>query len=221
MFEICGIDVLQVMEVAGRSVAAFIRQDAPWPRGRPLRVTVLCGPGGNGGDGLVAARYLLGWGANVDIVLTGAIDENTIAGRQLGIARRLGIAVHDDPASTIRTFEQPDIVIDALLGFRGRGDPRGAFADLIRWANAQAAPVLSVDLPSGLDGRTGGIADPCISAAATVTLGLPKTGLLRDAARAQVGKIVIADIGIPRLAYEVAGVVPPELRWESDWIEVM
>ncbi len=221
MFEGCGLDVLQVMEVAGRSVAAFIRQEEPWSLTHPLRITALCGPGGNGGDGLVAARYLHGWGADVDIVLAVAIDENTIAGHQLDIARRLGISVMERPASTIRSQKQPDLIVDALLGFSGRGDPRGNFAGLIRWANGQAASIVAIDLPSGLDGRTGEIADPCISAAVTVTLGLPKTGLLNEMSRPQVGKLVVADIGIPTVAYEVAGVIPPAIRWEGDWIALM
>ena len=86
------------------------------------------------------------------------------------------------------------------------GPPLGPAARLITAANAHSAPVLAVDLPSGLDARTGAPYDPCIQANATLTLALPKTGLLAPAARPVIGELAMADIGIPAEVYDRIGV---------------
>ena len=99
-----------------------------------------------------------------------------------------------------------DLIVDALLGFGLSGPPSGPAARLITAANAHPAPVLAVDLPSGLDARTGDPYDPCIRADATLTLALPKTGLLAPAARPVIGELAVADIGIPPEVYARVGV---------------
>jgi NAD(P)H-hydrate epimerase len=99
-----------------------------------------------------------------------------------------------------------DLIVDALLGFGLSGPASGPAARLITAANAHPAPVLAVDLPSGLDARTGHPYDPCIRADATLTLALPKTGLLAPAARPVIGELAMADIGIPTEVYDRIGV---------------
>jgi NAD(P)H-hydrate epimerase len=91
-----------------------------------------------------------------------------------------------------------DLIVDALIGYSLTGDPAEPFACLIRWANAQPAPVLSLDTPSGLDVTTGVPARPCVRATATLTLALPKTGL--PGAR-EAGHLYLADISVPPLLY--------------------
>jgi NAD(P)H-hydrate epimerase len=197
-----GFDVLQIMETAGRAVALFARQLLNGdPRAK--RITVLCGTGGNGGDGMVAARHLANWGAEVDIILSNR-PEHGPARHQLEILRRLGMTVHEPGA--LAQLPLADLIIDALLGFSLVGAPRGETARLIDLANAHDAPILAVDLPSGMDATTGECFRPCIRASATLTLGLPKTGLRAPNARQATGNVVVADIGIPKEAYARAGI---------------
>lgn len=212
------IDLRQIMETAGQAVARVAR--ARFLGGDPRRksVVVLCGSGGNGGDGYVAARVLQGWGANVTISSAKALTElGGVAAQQLEIVRRCGIAVSDQlPAPSA----SPDLIVDGLLGFSLRGAPSGMYASSIAWANAQPAPVLAIDLPSGLDGTTGVPFDPCIRADATITLGLIKRGLLEETARARVGALVLADVGIPLAAYRSAGIEVPPIFAKREWIEI-
>ncbi len=217
MFDVCGLDVLQVMEVAGRAVAAWIRQEQFSGDCTGRRIAVLCGRGGNGGDGLVAARYLLGWGAEPFIVLSSTPSPGTPAAHQLVVARHLGIPERDVESA----FAQPvDLIIDGLLGFGGSGAPQGSVAALIDAANRQSTSVVAIDIPSGLDATTGEVHDPCIRAGATITLGWPKTGLTAASAASVCGRVVVADIGIPDRAYQAAGIEPPPIRWSSDFIEL-
>jgi NAD(P)H-hydrate epimerase len=95
----------------------------------------------------------------------------------------------------------PDLIIDGVIGYSLRGAPRDGAARLITWANQAAAPVLALDVPSGLDGTTGAPADPTIEAAATMTLALPKRGLMAVGARPYVGELYLADIGVPPALY--------------------
>ena len=198
------LDVLQIMEIAGLAVARFARArffDGD-PRGR--RVVVLAGGGGNGGDGLVAARHLHGWGVAGEVRL--APEPATLRGsaaHQLLSVNALGIPVR--PPSTASVLPPADLVIDALLGFGLQKAPTGTVAALIRAANDQAAPVLAVDLPSGLDATTGDRFEPCVRATATLTLALPKTGLLVPEAAAVTGDLSVVDIGIPAAAYAGLG----------------
>lgn len=217
MFTECGLDVLQVMEVAGRAVAVWVRQEVFGGDCSDRRIAVLCGTGGNGGDALVAARYLFGWGALPILVASAIPEESSPAGHQLMVDRLLRIPEGDPDWHRTGSF---DLVIDGLLGFGGRGRPRGATADLIEGSSKIDAPVIAIDIPSGLDATSGEVHTPCVSASATVTLGLPKTGLLTSAGRKAAGRIVVADIGIPDAAYRAAAIDVPAFRWQSDFVEL-
>jgi NAD(P)H-hydrate epimerase len=109
---------------------------------------------------------------------------------QLDILARMDVTLLDQP-------ERADLVIDALIGYSLRGNPSGRTADLINWANQQGRPVLSLDVPSGLDAKTGTPSNPCVSAAATMTIALPKLGLRH----VQVGDLYVADISVPAAVY--------------------
>jgi NAD(P)H-hydrate epimerase len=199
-----GLDVLQLMERAGWAVATFARARFLAGDPRERRVVILAGSGGNGGDGLVAARLLLGWGARVTVALSHPTEQmRGAAAHQRRILTALGFPGFAPPTAE---FPEADVVIDALLGFGLSGSPTGIAATLIRAANGQSAPILAVDLPSGLEATDGTIFDPCIRAAATLTLALPKTGLLTPRARSVVGELSVADIGVPEAAYTRLGI---------------
>jgi len=211
MVEAYGVELLQMMEHAGRAVARVARArflgGNVWGR----RVVVLAGTGGNGGGGLVAARLLANGGADVRVLTTRADDAyGGVPAHQLGILRRIGVPVHSDGGPS----ERADLVVDAVLGYSLDGAPRGPAGRLIRWANGQPGPVLSLDVPSGVDATTGEAFDPHVRAAATVTLALPKSGL--DAARDAVGDLFLADIGVPPALYARLGLPARPLFTDGD-----
>ncbi len=205
-----GVTVLQLMEVAGQAVAAWAREHFLGGDARGKTVLVLAGSGGNGGDGMVAARFLHSWGGRPAVWLSHeATTLRGAAAHQFRSLRTLGLPIQlpSDPGQEgPAALPDADLIVDALLGFGLSGPPLGPAARLITAANAHPAPVLAVDLPSGLDSRTGHPYDPCIRADATLTLALPKTGLLAPAARPVIGELATADIGIPAEVYDRIGV---------------
>lgn len=202
-----GIDVLQLMEVAGLAVASWGRSRFLDGDAQGARILILAGSGGNGGDALVAARLLFAWGAAVAVVMSHEPESlNGAAAHQARIVQALGIpratwSALDDGA----TLPSTSLIIDGLLGFGLSGAPAGAAARLIAAANAHPAPILAIDLPSGLDGRTGTPYTPCIHAQSTLTLALPKTGLYAAAAQPVIGELTLADIGVPPSIYRQIG----------------
>ena len=204
--DVYGITLLQMMEQAGSHLAtvAAHRLDGEL-RGR--RVLVAVGPGNNGGGGLVAARHLVNRGALVRVVLARPARRLSEAGRhQLATLLEMGVsccmAVYDITDGEIEDeLEAADLVVDAVLGYRGRGAPHDEVATLIDRIRPAEGRLLSLDLPSGLDPDTGVAAPGALSARATMTLALPKTGLLTAAGRARTGDLYLADIGLPAALY--------------------
>ena len=196
MVEEYGILLTQMMENAGRSLANLARSrflDGD-PGGR--RVLVLAGKGGNGGGGLVCARRLHSWGADVRVYITDTPSHmGEVTRHQLGILERMGIQVN--VAGGPVELAPADLVADALIGYSLRGAPTGSASALIRAANGHGAPILALDVPSGVDATSGAVHDSAIRAAATLTLALPKTGLRAPAATGHVGDLYLADIGVP------------------------
>ncbi len=204
MTEDLGVTLLQMMELAGRGLAALARTRflGGDPRGR--RVVVLAGSGGNGGGGLAAARRLHGWCATVEVWLTRDPDHLTAAAaHQLRILRALGLPIHAPEEDS--SLGPTDLVLNALVGYSLDGPPIGRIAALIRAANACAAPILSLDLPSGLEATSGTVFDPYIRADATLALALPKTGLWTPGAHGVIGELYLADIGVPQEVYARLG----------------
>ncbi len=200
MMEDYRIDLVRMMENAGRNLAhlareRFLNGD---PAGRS--VVVLAGTGGNGGGALVAARRLHNYGAAVSVFVTKPDEEFApVPGEQLDLLRRMGIAI--GAADEIDRGGPADLVLDGVIGYSLRRTPRGDAAALIRWANEQAAPVLSLDAPSGVDTTTGTVFDPAIRATATMTLALPKEGLRVPGVEPYVGDLYLADISVPSELY--------------------
>lgn len=220
MIEDYEISLVQMMEHAGRHLAhlARVRFLDGDPRGK--RVVVLAGTGGNGGGALVAARRLASWGAHVIVSVTGddgAFSE--IPRHQLDIVRHLGIPVVRAGGLPVT---MPVLIVDGVIGYSLRGSPRGDAAELIRWANTAIAPTLALDVPSGLDATTGAPSDPCVEAAATMTLALPKQGLRVPAAQPLVGELYLADISVPPSLYDGPGlrVGTPQIFARNDLVRL-
>jgi len=196
MIEDYRIDLTRMMENAGRNLArlAVRRFLDGSPVGR--RVLVVAGHGGNGGGALVAARRLRGWGAVVEVVTTAESRRFAeVPGRQLDIVERLGLRVGSP--DSIGELPPPDVVLDGIIGYSLHGVPRGGAAEAIAGLSRIPAPVLSLDVPSGVDVTTGVAHEPAVRAAATMTLALPKHGLRERGAAAYVGELYLADIGVP------------------------
>lgn len=208
MVQEIGMDLLQIMENAGRALAllakAVLDDDIV---DRPI--VILAGRGNNGGGGLVAARHLLNWGAWVQVLCSYPPEGYAgIPAQQLQILQAMGAPL----AWAEEGWELPpaDLVIDAIIGYGLRGDPHGKARDLIQLANSSIAPILSLDVPSGVDSGASQRFMPHVQAAATMMLALPKTGLLVQPARAACGDFYLADIGVPPSLYEQLGLsVPP------------
>ena len=200
MMEDVRIELIQMMENAGRNLAHLARTRffAGDPRGK--NVVVLAGTGGNGGGALVCARRLHNWGAQVHVFVSHATKDFTpVPAHQLDILQRMKVPVAQADAITL--VQSPALIVDGLIGYRLKGAPRGAVSDLIRWANAEVAPILALDTPSGIDTTTGTIFDPAIKATATMTLALPKAGLRALGVETLVGELYLADISVPPSIY--------------------
>jgi NAD(P)H-hydrate epimerase len=205
MVEDYGIGLPQMMEHAGRHLAHVARERFFAGDARDRAVVVLAGTGGNGGGALVAARRLHSWGASVRVFVAGAREDFApIPLSQLDVLPRMAVPVA--PADAIGTVSLTELVLDGIIGYSLRGAPRGAAADLVVWANGQPAPVLSLDLPTGLDATTGEVNEPTVRADATLTLALPKQGLSAPDADDVVGELYLADIGVPRSLYALPSV---------------
>ncbi len=193
-----------MMENAGRNLAHLARSRFLGGDPQGKRVAVLAGTGGNGGGALVCARRLHNYGAQIQVYTTRPIQEFApVPAHQLDILQRMKIAISSThPESDASAV---DLVIDGIIGYSLRGAPHGMAGDLIRWANGQEAPVLALDAPSGVDTSTGTVYEPAITAAATMTLALPKKGLLAPGVETKVGELYLADISVPPALYAEPG----------------
>ena len=221
MMDELGVDVLQLMEAAGLAVAEAARPQLGGDIPR-ARILLLAGSGGNGGDALVAARHLLCWGASPRVVLSKPIDTlGSTAEHQARAAHAVGVPLQTFADTDPGDFAGYDLVVDGLLGFSGHGDPSGAIGEMIRIVNDLPAPVLAIDLPSGLDPDTGQPGDPTIRASATVALVLPKAGLLSESGRELSGTVDVAAIGVPRSVLARIGIdTPPDLFARRSWLSL-
>lgn len=192
-----GPGILQMMENAGRSLASLAIEllGSRWPSAVFL---VLAGGGGNGGGGICAARHLANHNAGVRLCLAQPDHMSAAAQQQLNIFRFTG-GKEITPAQL--SGQPADIILDALIGSGLKSSPRSPVAEMISWANGSRASILSLDVPSGMDASTGDAPGQAIRPAATMTLALPKTGLLSQSA----GSLYLADIGIPKAVYARLG----------------
>ena len=194
-----GPTLLQMMERAGIELAnaAIEMLGSGW---RERRVVVLAGSGGNGGGGVCAARQLANRGVPVLVAIIRRPDDPSDA-----LATQLRI-LEEAPATVIPWSDafdvaEADLVIDAVVGYSLNGAPQGPVMALIRAAQTASAPVLSLDVPSGLDPDTGEAPGAVVEPQRTLTLALPKQGLRAENA----GELWLADLGIPPGVFARAG----------------
>ena len=205
-----GIDLLQMMELAGSHLAELVRVLLGGDL-RGKRVIVAAGPGNNGGGGLAATRHLANRGASVRAVLARPAGRLSDAGRhQLATLLQMSVeccvAVYDLPEEELeRELAGADAAIDAVLGYRSSGPPHDGVLKLIQRLAHAPVPVVSLDLPSGIDANTGQAEGDSVHATATLTLALPKTGLLTSAGRQHAGDLYLADIGLSGALYRQIG----------------
>lgn len=203
------INVGQMMELAAAGVRATVQAELGSTNGR--RIRVLAGPGHNGASGLVAARQLANAGGLVDVLLTRPIWQlDTEARHHVATLMSMGIDICVVPwdieaAELDAALRESDLIVDALLGYSATGASHGTVADIIKRANDCGRPLLSVDLPSGMDPDSGLAAGEAINASATAVIALPKTGLVSDAGRSRAGSLYLVDIGLPAALYRSLG----------------
>ena len=195
-----GIPRLLLMEHAGVALARSA-QSLVSPPTRPI--LVCCGTGFNGGDGLSAARHLHHWGYSLTVVVMGSLaslrEEPAV---YANILRRLGLALiqgssDDTLAQLTPSLTEHALIIDTLLGIGVRGVVRAPLASVIDAMNRSGLPIVSADIPSGLNGDTGRVQGIAVKATVTVAFGLPKQGCLLQDGPAHVGSLVIDPITIP------------------------
>ena len=192
------------MEHAGTAVARKVRQLVAPSRKGVRKVLIFAGGGANGGDGFVTARHLDNWAIPVTVVLTASPERIAGAARvNLDILRRLSIPIRK--MTSLAEWKRWSsgrhrfgLIVDALLGTGVSGQVREPVRSVILWINRQRCPVVSVDLPSGLSAETGLPCDVAVNATATVTLGLPKVGMMSRQGRRLTGRVTVADISLPR-----------------------
>jgi hydroxyethylthiazole kinase-like uncharacterized protein yjeF len=189
-----GLPVEWLMEAAGWQLARHCRG----------KTAVLCGKGSNGGDGLAAARHLHRWDRLHSVA---ALDRGAFQGPAAKMAtalEALGVEIGDRPR-----LDGSVLLLDAIFGTGLNRAPEGKAAAWIEAVNASGRRVLAVDLPSGLQADDGRALSPTVRADVTVTLGLPKAGLLVGDGPALAGEVWLVDIGIPRQAYAMVGAAMP------------
>jgi len=199
MIEKYKIELIQMMENAGRDLALVAKSYFFKNRPKGQKVIVLAGTGGNGGGALVCARRLMAWGFQVAVYLTNDQNMTSIPAHQLDILKNMGVSIGS--AENLKSVEKEQLIIDGIIGYNLSGAPRGAAKNMIEWANESTAPVLALDTPSGIDLTSGVVYDPAIRAKATLTLALPKKGLYDEKVRLIRGALFLGDISVPPSLY--------------------
>ncbi len=201
--EYLGVTRLQLMENAGGAVAeAIIKRFGP-----DKKVAIVCGPGGNGGDGLVVARRLAGVGYRVEVLLLGR-PENISSGETLtnwvtvkNMSESVSVReIHD--STEIRSIDA-EVIVDALIGTGVRGALSPPFLQMVGAMNSSEGFKIAVDVPTGVEADSGEASGEALKADLTVTFHKPKVGFKR--AKKHLGELVVRPIGVPPEAEVYAG----------------
>ena len=206
-----GMNSLVLMENAGRGCADFI--DARL--NRTSGIVVLCGPGNNGGDGLVIARHLHAMGHRVRLWMVterGKLSQDADANLRIVELTKISVTWLGDRLSTAELekawiqlrsdCESSLVVIDALLGTGATGKPRALMADVLRLVNAASVQRVAIDIPTGLDAETGEPSEPTFQADTTLTFVARKRGFAEPGASAFLGEVRVLPIGVPPEVFE-------------------
>ena len=208
-----GIAPLQLMEIAGWQIARFTEAFMDGVGNK--RILVVAGSGNNGGDALVAARFLHQRGALVTASAVAAKDPDSLVAQHAATIARLGIRISEAPAGIDPSV---DTIVDGLFGTGIRPPLREPAARIVAAMNATGRPIVSIDVPSGLDADTGAGAETAIRAAATVTLAAPKAGLTRAS---NAGRVFVADIGMPAALFSADRAAIEVIYRAADLVELV
>lgn len=201
MIEQYRIELIQMMENAGRCLALVAKERFLENNLEGKQVVVLAGTGGNGGGAMVAARRLAAWGATVNVYITNVERLTEVPQHQYSILQCMGLSVQAWPEKENTLPEGIDLILDGIIGYSLSGNPRGNARAMIEWANQSEAAVLSLDTPSGIDLTEGKNYEPTIQADATLTLALPKRGLKENSLCSYIGELYLGDISVPPALY--------------------
>lgn len=216
-----GIPGIVLMETAGSAIVRAIEQHYPTCR----RIGIFAGKGNNGGDGIVIARQLVHAGHDVNLFLVSPQESFTgEACTNLQIAKNLGLWIKEiltgAELKSDANIANCELLVDAIFGTGLRGVVRDPIASVINTINSLRTPILSVDLPSGLDANTGHPLGTCVQADRTVTIGLPKRGVLVHPGAEFAGNLEVVDIGFPEQVIDAQGI---KVNWTtttqaSQWV---
>ena len=201
-----GIPGIVLMENAALRVVEEISKVMGALHGK--RIAVFAGKGNNGGDAMAVARHLFNKDAMVRVFLLAKKSSvEGDAGVNLNILSRIGLEVNEitdsEQLGEIKSgLASADLIVDGLLGTGLKGDVRGIMKETVDAVNASGRTVISIDMPSGVDGETGRVRGSCIKAHKTVTFGLPKTGQVIHPGCEYIGELVTVDIGLPGKAVD-------------------
>lgn len=202
--ERCSVPGLVLMENAGRGAADRLCALASAPRGHAERpVVIVCGRGNNGGDGFVVARHLATRGLPVRVVLLGTVADVTGDARAnldayLGLGRSITQVVGDDDLAGLGALlDGASQVVDAIFGTGLDRPVTGSLARVVELVNQARAPIVALDIPSGIDANTGQVLGSAVRAQHTLTFARPKVGLFAGAGAEHAGAIEVVDLGIP------------------------
>ncbi len=186
----------EFMERAGEGVALLARNLLSTQTSKP-KVLLLCGKGNNAGDAFVAGRYLLSYGINVLALALAPLGEcSPLCQLQAKRFVEKGGTIFFIQRGEEMAFEGGSLIIDGVLGTGFKGEVQGLFAEGIKKANASNIPILSIDIPSGVNGNTGESSAVAIRASTTLFLGLPKKGCFLGDAWDRTGKIHVFNFGL-------------------------
>ena len=189
-----GISSITLMENAGRNVAEIAIDVLKGASGK--KVAIFCGTGNNGGDGFVAGRYLLEQGIEVLVYIIG--DKARIKNDpliNLNKLEKMGVKINK---ISLPIKIDATLIIDAIFGIGLKGEVKGEVRDIITDLNNTNIPIISIDIPSGMDADTGKILGEAIKAKKTVTMQFPKKGFYIGKASEHTGEVITVDIGIPK-----------------------
>lgn len=199
-YEIPGIIL---MENAGRNVAEEILKMLSWPK--KAKVVIFCGKGNNGGDGFVIARHLYNKGVNVSVYLLTRISNvlaDGDASTNLKILLNMNLKVNEllegDMKEIRKELQDCNIIVDAIFGTGLSGEVREPARSLIMEINETNIPVVSVDIPSGLDCDEGVVLGAAVKATKTVTFVAAKAGFFKECGREYTGELIVSDISVPK-----------------------
>lgn len=196
--ERCGVSSIVLMENAGRAVAHEVMKRIKSIK-KPF-VCVVCGLGNNAGDGYVAARHLINAGVGVKIFQIGRcgrLKHDAAVNCRILQKLKYPIEVGTGLDLSLRDMARADVVVDAIFGVGLNRQVLEPFKGVIEAMNQNARYIVSVDIPSGLDGTTGRIYGVCVRAGTTATFSFAKKGFYKNQGPQYIGKVVVADIGIP------------------------